>query len=473
VKRCLGALLVFVFALAGACAPRIVPPRAVAPSFPDFVFPAVPRGVGDAQASARQERGWRFLQAGDPRNAEREFAAALRRRADFFPAEAGLGYAALAQGDYKKAVNHFDAALRRSSAYAPALVGRGDALLALGRPEDALASFEKAVAADASLSIVARRIEVLRFRGLQEDLAAARRAADTGRFADARAAYERAIASSPDSGFLYRDLGLVQRKQGDQDAALASFRKAVELDGSDSGSLLQIGEILEHRGDVPGAVEVLKRAADIDPNDALATRLEELTARLRLAELPPEYREIAASTQVTRGELAALIGVRFDKLLQEGRQRDVVLTDARAHWASVWILPVVRAGVMDAYPNHTFQPRAAVRRSDLALALSRLLNLLAARRPSLAAEWRRAQQAITDIPPRHLGYPAAALVVSAGVLPLFEGGAFQPSRPVTGAEAIDAVERVGSLIPRPVGRPRAAATPGASPGGRGREEGWQ
>jgi hypothetical protein len=46
--------------------------------------------------------------------------------------------------------------------------------------------------------------------------------------------------------------------------------------------------------------------------------------------------------------------------------------------------------------------------------------------------------------PAHLAYPAAAAAVSAGVLPLIEGR-FLVNRPVTGAEAVAAVDRLRTL----------------------------
>ena len=45
----------------------------------------------------------------------------------------------------------------------------------------------------------------------------------------------------------------------------------------------------------------------------------------------------------------------------------------------------------------------------------------------------------------HLNYPAAAAAVSAGVLPLLDEGRFDIERPVSGAEAIAAVERLRAL----------------------------
>jgi hypothetical protein len=44
----------------------------------------------------------------------------------------------------------------------------------------------------------------------------------------------------------------------------------------------------------------------------------------------------------------------------------------------------------------------------------------------------------------HLDYPAAAVAVSFGILPLADGK-FQVSRPVSGAEAVDAIGRLQQL----------------------------
>ena len=127
--------------------------------------------------------------------ADRNFTAALRLAPGFYPSEAGLGYLALARKDTREAAAHFERALTANAAYAPALAGRGEALLALGQRDQALASFEAAIAADPQLATLRSRIEVLRFRGLQDDVDAARKAAETGRLDEARAMYERTIVA--------------------------------------------------------------------------------------------------------------------------------------------------------------------------------------------------------------------------------------------------------------------------------------
>jgi len=437
------ALLAFV----AGCAPKIVPaPVVTTPKFPEFVEPTVPAALASTPAAVQQDRGWRFLQSGDPKTAAHEFDIALKVAPDFYPAAAGLGYVELARKDAKAALEHFDRALAQNGTYVPALVGKGEAAAALNRDADALAAYEAAFAADPSLTEIRRRIEVLKFRGMEAVLKQAREAARAGHLDAAAKAYQSAIADSPDSAFLYRELAGVERQQGNADAALEHFRKASSLDALDAQSLVQIGDILAARSDYPGAAAAYSRALEIEPSDAVQARLDDVHDREALAALPAEYRAIEAAPQITRGDLAALIGVRLGPVLLAGRHRDaVVITDVRNSWAAPWIQSVTRAGVMDPFANHTFQPATPVRRSELAQAVSRLLARIATARPGQAKNWTAAREKFSDISPGHLAYPAASEAVAAGVMHADDSGAFQPSRIVSGADAVEAMQRLAAL----------------------------
>jgi tetratricopeptide (TPR) repeat protein len=439
----LAAVAVFV----AACAPALAPaPVVTTPRYPDYVFPATPPDLARGDMALRQQRGWQFLQAGDIRGARREFNTALKQNPTFFPAEAGLAYASLADKDFADAVARFDRVLRRSVSYVPAMVGKGDALVGAGKLDDAIKIFRDAIAADPSLGDVRRRLDVLAFRAQQAAVADARRAAESGRYDDAAAAYERAIASSPDSGLLYRELAAVEQLQGAGDKALDHARKAVALDASDAKALTLVGDLLEGRGDFAGAADAYAKADAVEPSDETKASLARARSRADLARLPEEYQAIGNAAQITRGELAALVGVKLAGLLKaSGRQDAVVVTDVRSHWAAPWIMAALRAGVMEPYPNHAFAPRAAVRRLDLAQVASRVLGLIETRRPNLGRQWHAARPRIADLPTSHLGYPAAALVVGADVMPLLEGAQFRPTRPVPGAEALDVIHRLEVL----------------------------
>ena len=105
---------------------------------------------------------------------------------------------------------------------------------------------------------------------------------------------------------------------------------------------------------------------------------------------------------------------------------------------------VARAGVMEPFENHTFQPRLALRRGDVATSVRRVVALAATNNAALRK--RLAQRPkIADMPPTHLAYQAAMDAVASGVMPLLEGDRFEVNRPVTGAEATEIVNRLAAL----------------------------
>ena len=449
VRPALRFALAALLAAAAACAPKApdLPASGGVNRFPDFIFPAAPGDMGTPAAQERHKAGWLWLQAGDLRAAERNFETTLKLVPAFYPAEAGLGYVELARKDPKAAVSHFDNAVVMNPRYVPALVGRGEALLALGSRDQALQSFEAAIASDADLSELRSRIEVLRFRGMQDDVTAARKAAESGDLDEARAAYQRALAASPQSPFLLRELALVERRAGNVPRAVELIQQALEQEPTDVRTLMVLGELHEAQGEFGKAIEAYEGVVALEVNDAVEKRIDALREKLMIAALPAEFHAIANAPSVTRADLAALFGVRLDDVIKRSPRRSaVVITDVRGHWATPWIQAVTRAGVMEVYPNHTFQPAAGVRRADLAQAASRVLTLIGREKPALGDRWKDAsKRRFLDVSQGHPAFAAASLVVEAGIMRPSEDGSFLLSRPVTGAEAADAVRKLEEL----------------------------
>ena len=445
VLRWYSALALSLISVAG-CARPAAPPVVTTPHYPDYIFPTLSEpDPKQADLLHEHDAAWRWFQSGDLARAEAGFLAVLKQSPEFYPTETALGYLELARKNYEAATQRFDRVLERNAGYVAALVGRGEAMLALSREPEALVSFEAAVKLDPELQTIARRVEVLRARAQQRNVAAARSAAQANRLDEAARLYEQAIAASPDSAFLVRDLADVEFKQGKTDEALARYRRVMEMDPTDVASRIRIGEILDARGDIAGAREIYIEAQTLEPSAELNRRIGALDARLAYLKLPAEYRAIPDNQTITRGDLASLIGIRLAALLQGAPAQPVLITDVRTHWASEWIMAAADAGVMEPYENHTFQPENLVRRSDLAHAVARMLKIIAASRPELLKEWQSRVQKMADVGVSNLHYADASLSVAAGVVSLVDGGSFQLSREVSGAEAIDAISRIERL----------------------------
>ena len=432
--------------LLAGCGRTVAPPVVTTPHYPDYMFPGLSQpDPKQADLLRDHDAAWRWFQSGDLARAESGFLAVLKRSPQFYPSDTAMGYVELSRRNIEAAGQRFDRALQSNAGYVPALVGRGEALLALSREPEALASFEAAVKLDPQLQSIARRVEVLRARAQQENVAAARKAAQANQLDEAARLYAQAIAASPDSAFLVRDLAEVEAKQGKADQALARFRRVIEMDPTDATSRIRIGEMLDARGDLEGAMKMYNDANGLEPSPELRRRIAAIETRLAYLKLPADYRAIPDAPSITRGDLASLIGIRLTALLERAPAQPVVITDARNHWAADWIMSTAGAGVIEPYENHTFQPRNAIQRSDLAQAVARMLKIIAAGRPQLLKEWQSRAQKMSDVGVSNLHFADASLSVAAGIIPLADGGSFQLSRPVSGAEAIDAINRIERL----------------------------
>ena len=313
-----------------------------------------------ADWSEQHDAAWRWFQAGDLARAETRISGGAEALAGVLSERDGARIPRRSPAAATRRRSSGSTACCRSHAgYVPALVGRGEALLAQSREADALAAFESGGQARSARSWRSRRrVEVLRARAAQENVAAARRAAQANRLDEAARLYEKAIAASPDSAFLVRDLADVEAKQGKTDEALARYRRAIELDPSDAASRIRIGEILDARGDLEGAMKLYtrgqrsraqRRAAAADGGARGAARVSAAAGRI------PRHSRAHRRSREAIWRRSSASGSK--PLLQRRPRSRCVITDARNHWAADWIMATARAGVMEPYENHTFQPR--------------------------------------------------------------------------------------------------------------------
>ena len=433
-----------------ACATTPAPAGPSAPRYVDVPVLEVPGPLAGATgARLRHDAGWARFQAGDLRGATREFTAALAAAPGFYPSEAGLGYVAFYDKRWDDAAKWFDAALSRDGGYVPALSGRVETALSAGDDRAAIRVLElwlQVAAGDVEREALHSRLDVLRLRAVQAELAQAATAREGGRLDDAQAALDRAREMSPDSGVVLRELARVEAARGAFDAAETHARRAVTLDPGDAEAHTVLGDVLEAHGRLREAAAAFARAAGIDPRPEWQRRAADISSRAEFNALPAEFRAIPEAQTITRGQLAALLGSRLQGPLERVPRRvPVVLTDVRGHWAASWILPVTRAGVMEPLPNHTFQPGAIVRRAELAQIVWQAIQMLGAHRQGEVGRWRTARLLVSDVPSTHLAFEAIAAAVASGTMSLVDETRFQPGRPVSGPEAIAAVARLEQI----------------------------
>ena len=153
-----------------------------------------------------------------------------------------------------------EAALRRAHERGirhPAICNNfGMALAALGRFQEAIALYEEALALDPAYAIGRNNLG----NALKE----------CGRRAEALDAYRAATALKPDYADAWNNMGLVLEALGRTDEARAAYDRVLALQPGHAGAHNNLGNILANAGDLGGAVASYERALALRPDHAEA-----------------------------------------------------------------------------------------------------------------------------------------------------------------------------------------------------------
>ena len=354
-----------------ACAPRVAPR---VPEGEDYVRPAPVAGEVSAAEGRELDEAWRKVQAGDSAAAARAYERLLARHPGLVPAETGLAYARLRAGRLAEAAHLFASVLERRPDYVPALVGAGSAAFRTGDKGGALADYRRALEVEPSDPLVRKRVGGLKLEVAERHIAAAQAARAADDPAAAAVAYAAALEAAPELATVRLDLAELLVERGDVSGAVA----ALEADPSgDRQVSLRLGTLLLRDGRSEDARAVYQRLLARDPADAEASRgVRAAQEALDFAAQPEEYRRIADASRVSRADFAALLAVKVSALTRLAISAPTVAVDISASWARAHIATVLGLGIMDVYPNHTFQPGATMRRGDVARAVARVLDWL-------------------------------------------------------------------------------------------------
>ena len=171
------------------------------------------------------------------------------------------------------------------------------------------------------------------------------------RFSDAEQLYRQALNIAPKDPALHSRLADLLAKAGKQAESAAERKIAEEL--------------------TPRRASILRSEAGSKDDD-----LEDLG---RWGNDIERLHEIRDAQNVSREQIAALI-VKYFPQVVEHRQNQQIVTDIDSSWAREEIQIAVDAGLMSIFPNHTYEPSAAISRGEFAAPMARLIRLLGSRR---------------------------------------------------------------------------------------------
>lgn len=428
----LGAALALALVLP-ACGPKVATPQI---DDADYVFPEIRRGELTSRDEKTLHRAWEDILAGQTARAEQSVGKLAASRPDLAPARVILGFAALRAGRLKDSDGIFGSVLGAQPNDVAALVGLASVRRKQGLLDQALPLYLKAERLRPKDAALGRRASEVKLAVAEAAIARAGSLSAEGKKAEAIVMLQRAIEVAPELSPVRLELADLLVESGRRTEALAVLAAAQD---ADRNITMRIASIRFEDGDLDGAEAALRRGlrdvAEDTEGAALLARIKDRRASLAL---PEPLRAIGEAARITRAELAALVVERVEALRsRKPAGRGEVASDLSRTWARPQVLRALELGLMDVYPNHTFQPSGVVRRGELAVVAARVLDLVG---------WGRSNgPAPRDMSPSHLQYSSVVRVVGAGVMQNAPSGAFEPWRIVTGAEAKGVVDSLARL----------------------------
>ncbi len=419
--------------LLAACGPKVEAPRV---DDSDYIFPDLQRGQLDASEEKILRRAWTDVLTGQTTRAEEALTRLIGARPGLGPVRAVLGFAALRANRLSDADGIFTALLQDEAENPAALAGLASVKRKSGSPELALPLYIRAERLRPRDGALARRVGEIKLVVAEAAIGEAASLSADGRKAEAIAMLRKALEIAPELSPVRLELADLLVEAGQRTEALAVLAGAEE---ADRNIALRVATIRFEDGDLTGAELALRRGLrDVAEDAEAAALLARIKDRREVLGLPEPLRAIGDAARVTRAELAALVLVRVQALKSRPpKVTGVVASDLSRTWARAEVLRAIELGLMDVYPNHTFQPSGVVRRGELAVVAARVLDHVG---------WGRSNSpGPTDMSPSHLQFASVVRVLGAGVMQSTPSGAFEPWRIVSGAEAKAVVEALARL----------------------------
>jgi hypothetical protein len=143
----------------------------------------------------------------------------------------------------------------------------------------------------------------------------------------------------------------------------------------------------------------------------------------------PNLTQLNPMREITRSEVAALV---YQSLVSQGQASAInssyivkqtgvlpsIFSDVKSHWAEPFVMGLYNNGLINGFPDGTFQPDGQMTRAQYASLIAKAIN----------PPEKRAGANFPDVPPNFWGYAAVQKSYKAGFLSGFPDYSFRPNQ---------------------------------------------
>jgi tetratricopeptide (TPR) repeat protein len=387
--------------------------------------------------------GYAAYRKGDQLKARQKFKNVLRKNPDHYAADLAIGYTYLAENDLEHAERYIRSSLDKNPDYVQGHYALAYVLEQKAQFEEALMQWEEVKRVNAEYPGIDQAEKILRLKATEQLMNHAKESSGSNPD-EAIKLYERAQTIAPEVTQIPLEIATIQLRKGSCNDALANLEKSGETLPDDPEIQYLYGECLSESGQYDKALAAYQKAQQMKPDPNTEQSIAKMQEILAFNAMPEEYQNIAQTSEINRAQLAALIFTNLKFLEKYGASNSVIIVDVFDHWAKNYIQKAVDTGMMEVFPNRTFQPSRWISKIELARAAARILEILQTNEGKKIPVTQN-DLSIDDVPDGNIYHDMVMKTLQAGVLSLDTDGRFHMNRPVSGAEAQSVVNRLQVL----------------------------
>lgn len=383
------------------------------------------------------EEAWDYVRRGIVDKAEK----ALLRLGILNPLYfVGLGYVAFLREDLQAAEEDFRLALDKYPDLSLAHLGLAQLYQKTGQDDKTFNELREVLKIAPQHPWAKEQYKILKDQKTEQAISEAKDALSGGDAEKGKEAYLKALHYSPESAEIHLALAEIYKKENKLSSALVHLKAAAASNPTDKSILENYAAALAEAKQYERSLEVYEKLLELDRNNRKAKeQIESLKNKLGIYELPSRYNEIPLQEAVAREDVAALLAVKLRDVFPEPAPQPPIIIDLSASWASKFILKVTSLGLMEVYSNHSFQPKKAVTRAELAETIFRVITYLQQKGHRFIHQISPARIQIPDVSLDHYYYQPISQVLSYQILELYPDKTFRPDQTVSGPEAIKTI----------------------------------
>jgi tetratricopeptide (TPR) repeat protein len=398
----------------------------------------------DLPATPSYQTGYQEYLQGNQTKARTSFLELVKKRSDYYPAYLALAYSYSAEEKQDYAESYVRKALEIHPDYPQAHYFLSSILEAKQDYEGALAQLNEIEKIDPQYPALGQAQNILKLKVTEQYLNTGRKLADQN--PDEALKYlKTAHNMAPEIAQIPGEIAEILLKKNNCQEAIEYLKIAMDRSPDDVVMKTQLADCYVKLNEYQPAKTLYEELALQMPDDAsIKQRLEQIKKSIFIEGLPSEYQNIPSTPEITRSQFAAYFSINLEALRKFRSEGQQIAVDIIGNWAQNYIQKVVNLGIMDVYPNRTFQPNQPLTKLDLARAVSRILEIV-----ELSGKKQFSSNSpvdIPDVPPGHIYYSLVAKPIAAGVISLDTDGRFHLSRRVSGAEVLSVVNKLKTIM---------------------------